>query len=66
MGKSQIPIENRSFLKNTGLLLSARKNVFNNFKSKIFPTKNLDKIPTPLNQQKNKLKSFHLNCMKIL
>ena len=34
-------------LKHTGLFLSARENILNNFKIKIFPTENLDKIPTP-------------------
>ena len=35
-----MPIEKRPFLKNTGLLLSARDKIHNNFKSKIFPGKN--------------------------
>ena len=34
-----------SFLENAGLLLNAREKNINNFKSKIFPTKNPDKTP---------------------
>ena len=39
-------LEKKSFLNNLGLLFSAREKVFNNFKSRLFPVKNLDKIPT--------------------
>ena len=39
------------FLNNLGLLFSATEKVLNNFKSRLFPIKNLDKIltcePTP-------------------
>ena len=35
------------FLKNTGFLLSAREKILNNFKSKIFSTKNLESKPEP-------------------
>ena len=39
------------FSNNLGLLLSATENVLNNFKNRLFPIKNLDKIsssePTP-------------------
>ena len=35
------------FLNNVGLFLSAIKNILDNFKRKIFPIKNLDKIPAP-------------------
>ena len=41
------PAEKISSLKNVGLFLGARKNVHNDFKSRIFPIKNLDKITTP-------------------
>ena len=41
------PVKKRSFLNSTGLFLSARENILQNFKSKIFPTTNLGKIPTP-------------------
>ena len=34
------------FWNNLGLLFRARKKVLNNFKSSLFPIKNLDKIPT--------------------
>ena len=33
-------------LNNLGLLFSAKKNVLNNFKSRLFPTKKIEKIPT--------------------
>ena len=36
----------KSFLNNLGLLFSAREPVLNNFKSRLFLVKNLDKIPT--------------------
>ena len=39
-------IEKELFLNNLGLLFSGRENVFNNFKSRLFPTKNLNKILT--------------------
>ena len=35
------------FLNIVGLLLSARETFLNNFKSKVFPIKSLDKTPTP-------------------
>ena len=35
-----------SFLNNLVLLFSAREKVLNNFKSRLFVIKNLDKIPT--------------------
>ena len=54
------------FLNNLGLLLSAREKVLNSFKSRLFPIKNLDKIPTrepaaepaaqPTKHKKSKLK----------
>ena len=47
MGKGKIPIEKRYFLKNAGLFLTWREKILKNFKSKIIPTKNPDKIPTP-------------------
>ena len=47
MGKSNIPFQKRSFLKNAGFFASAGEKNLNNFKSKIFPTKNSGKISTP-------------------
>ena len=47
MDKGKTPIEKRSFINNVGLFLSAREKMLNHFKNKIFPIKNLDKIPTP-------------------
>ena len=38
--------EKELFKNNLGLLFSARENVLNNFKRKLFPIKNLGKIPT--------------------
>ena len=38
-------LEKKSFLNNLGLLFSAREKVLNNFKNRLFPIKNLDKIP---------------------
>ena len=46
-GKGKLPVEKRSFLQNAGLFLSAREKILNNFKSKIFPTKNPEKILAP-------------------
>ena len=44
-------LEEKSFLNNLGLLFSPRKNVFNSFKNRLFPIKDVDKIltyePTP-------------------
>ena len=37
-----MPVEKRAFLKNIGLLLSARVKVLNNFKSKKIISKNLE------------------------
>ena len=45
MVKGKMSVEKRSFLKNTGLLLSAREKIC--FKSKIFPTKNPEPKPEP-------------------
>ena len=36
----------RGFFNNLGLLFSAREKLLNNFKSRLFPIKNLDKIST--------------------
>ena len=40
-------LEKKSFLNNLGLLFSTREQVLNNFKSRLFPKIDLDKIPTP-------------------
>ena len=45
MGKGKMPAEKRSFSKNARLLLCAKEEIVNNFKSKIFITKILE--PTP-------------------
>ena len=45
--KCRKPIVKKSFLKNVSLFLSAKEKVLNNFKSKIFPIKYIDKILTP-------------------
>ena len=39
-------MERSFFSSNLGLLFNAREKVLNNFKSRLFPIKNLDKIPT--------------------
>ena len=44
MGKGKISVEQIYFLKNAGLLISARDKILNSFKGKIFPTKIPDKI----------------------
>ena len=47
MNKSKILVKKRFFINNAELFLSGREKILNNFKSKIFPIKTLDKIPTP-------------------
>ena len=42
MGKGQIPVEKISFLNYTGLLISSREKIVNNFRGKIFPKKSLN------------------------
>ena len=39
--------EKKSFLNNIGLCLSVRKKLLNKFKRKIFPIKNINKMPPP-------------------
>ena len=39
-------MERSFFSSNLGLLFNAREKVINNFKSRLFPIRNLDKIPT--------------------
>ena len=39
-------LEKKSFLNNLELLFSAKEKVLNSFKSRLFPIKNRDKIPT--------------------
>ena len=39
-------LEKNSFLNNLGLLYSAREKVLNSFKSRLFPIKDFNKIPT--------------------
>ena len=46
-GKAKLPVGKRSFLNNAGLFLRAREKILNNFKSKIFPTKNPETILAP-------------------
>ena len=63
-GKKQL--KNIYFLNNLGLLFSARENVLNNFKNRLFSLKKLGKIPTyepkpdlaiePTKYKKSKLK----------
>ena len=76
VGKGKISVEERSFLKNAALFLSARKEVVNNFKCKTFPIKNQDKIPIlslppkpsvfyTSKTTKKELGKPHLNCIKI-
>ena len=71
MGKGKLPAENDFFKLMQDCLLMQEKN-FLMIKSKIFPTKNPDKISTLnrqcliyLNQQQNALRILHLNCMEI-
>ena len=44
----------KSFVNNIGLFLTARKKVFNNSKSRLFPVKNLDKSPTRKSELESK------------
>ena len=44
--KGRKTLEKMYFLNNFGLLFSARKKILDNFKSRLFPIKNLNKIPT--------------------
>ena len=45
VGNGKMSIKKISSLKNAGLLVSAREKIFNNFKNKIFLTKNLESDP---------------------
>ena len=66
LGKGQKEITKKIFLTNLELLFSARENVLNNLESRLFPMKELDKIPTreptpepatePTKHKKSKLK----------
>ena len=66
LGKDKKTSEKEFSLNQLGLLFIARKNVPDNFKSKLFPIKNLDEIPTrkstpepetkPTKHKKSKLK----------
>lgn len=51
MGKDIMPVEKITFKKNIGLLFSARQKILNNFKSKMFPTKNHESEPIPEKEQ---------------
>ena len=57
--------KNFFFFNNLGLLFSARERFLKNFKSRLFATKNLDKIqiraPTPEVATKKPLKTRNLN-----
>ena len=46
MKKKKKTIEKEFFLSNLRLLFSARENVLTNFKSTLFPTKDLNKVST--------------------
>ena len=41
------PVEKRSFLNNIGLFIGRKEKVLKNFKSRIFPIKNIDEIAAP-------------------
>ena len=47
MNRGKTPVDKRPFLTNVGLFLSGREKILNRFKSKMFPTKNLEKTPIP-------------------
>ena len=47
ISKGKLPVEKRSILKNGKLFLSAREEILNKFKSKIFPIKKSNKTLTP-------------------
>ena len=71
IGKNKIAMK-KYFCKQCRITSQCQKKGFNNFKSKIFPTKNSDKIPTSeptvfdTPKKKNKVRNLCLNCMKIL
>ena len=44
--KTKKTLDKKSFLNNLGLLFSAREKVLDSFKSRFFPIKNVDEIPT--------------------
>ena len=46
LDKVKKTVEKRPFLNNLGLFFSAREKVLNNFKSRLFSIKNLEKYPT--------------------
>ena len=48
MEKAQKHLKKKSSLINLRLVFSAKEKVPNSFESKLFPIKNLDKIPTPV------------------
>ena len=71
IGKGKMPNEKICFLKNARLIISAREKNHNNFKSKIFLTKNLEPKPgqtvyATSKQKKNKLINLHLSCMQTI
>ena len=46
LDKGKKSIEKEFFLNNTRLFFSAREKVINNFKSRLFPVKKVEKLPT--------------------
>ena len=64
--KSIKTIDTKSFLNNLGLFFSTREKVLNNFKSRIFPLKNLNQhlnkhLNQHLKQRKQKLNAIYLH-----
>ena len=58
MGEGKIPVEKRALLKNAVLLISARKKYLNNFKGKIFRTKNPELTLEPEPEQESESTAF--------
>ena len=47
IGKGNVTVEKSPFLRNAVLFISARQKILNNFKGKIFPTRNPEPAPKP-------------------
>ena len=60
MDRSVKPVEKKYFLTNVRLFIGARKKILDEFKCKIFPIKNVDKItifaPAPEHEPKSTLR----------
>ena len=66
INKGEKPIEKKTFLENTGLLIDARKKVLDSLKSNIFPIKNtIPEYFIHLNDENRELRYLNTKYLRL-